>query len=100
MPKGAVGGAVGGTIAGKKSDALCLILDFDSFLELEEWLGDFVWLDEVFTEDFVTEVGGVAGVVLEGVAGDVLDTVELLVVSEKSRFLVPPLNIAFTSSHE
>ena len=48
----------------------------------------------------MTEVGGVAGVVLEGVAGDVLDTVELLVVSEKSRFLVPPLNIAFTSSHE
>ena len=77
-----MGGAVGGTIAGKKSDALCLIFcDFDSCLcALEEWLGDFEgWLDEVFIDDLwlVAEVGGVAGVVLVGVAGDVLETDEL-----------------------
>ena len=72
-----------------------------------EWLGDFVlWLDEeVFDEDFEDEVGGVAGVELVGVACNVLQT-ELGVtlpapdaVSENNRFRVPPLNIAFTSSH-
>ena len=76
----------GGTVLlgineGIKSEAcLCLILDLDSLLWLREWwldavewwLGDFVWLDEeVLDEDFaVDEVGGVADVVLEGVAWD------------------------------
>jgi hypothetical protein len=71
-----------GTNEGMKSEAaLCLILDLDSLLwflewwleELEWWLGDFVlWLDEeVLDEDFVDdEIGGVADVVLEGVAWD------------------------------
>ena len=97
-----MGGAEGGAMAGKKSDALCLILDFDSLLELEEeWLCDLVWLEEVFAEDFVTDAGGVVGVVLEGVAGDGFeggDVAELLADSEKSRFRVPPLNMALTSS--
>ena len=84
-PKGVatVGGgtALLGINEGIKSDAcLCLILDLGSLLWLREWwldavewwLGDFVWLDEeVLDEDFaVDEVGGVADVVLEGVAWD------------------------------
>ena len=96
-----MGGAEGGAMAGKKSVALCLILDFDSLLEFEEWLCDLVWLEEVFAEDFVTDAGGVVGVVLEGVAGDGFeggDVAELLADSEKSRFRVPPLNMALTSS--